>query len=163
MDIVFLGQIVAGCGQHKELGLPGLSELDNAPDDWPESLHPGSLNILISLSNVPEILNSLGSGRYIQKLDNGFLKPEFVIEQHLIKNNTIGPNEKDKKRGHAQVWRAIIEAIKTSQKHACWVLRILDSGMWQHIEIVSEKYLRKQLGLADGDFVNVSLYGELTI
>jgi hypothetical protein len=159
MVIRFKGKIVPGCGGHSNLGIPGKSSLANAPDDWPKVLYPGSLNVEIFLEELPQELDFLGPGDLIKKLDNGILKPAFMIAQKEISNNTIGPNCRVKGRGDAQIWRAIIEVEKSKEIYNCWVLRRLDSGMTRHIEVVADKYLRKALNLEDGDRVLVIIEG----
>lgn len=159
MQIGFKGKIVSGSGKHAELGIPGKEKLSNAPADWPKTLCPGSLNVEISSKELPKELDKLGQGILIRRLDNGILKPTFVIEQKAICNNTIGPNGPVKGRGDAQVWRAKIIVEKTKEIFNCWVLRRLDSGMTRHIEMVSGVNLRSALNLVDGDYVLVSLEG----
>lgn len=161
IQIEFKGKIVSGCGKHSDLGIPGRGKLPNSPIDWPETLYPGSLNIEISVEELPKELGNLGPGTLIKKLDNGILKPAFVIEQKAILNNTIGSNGPVKGRGDAQVWRAKIKVEKSKEIYDCWVLRRLDSGMTKHIELVSDKHLREFLKLLDRDKVIVSLEGDI--
>lgn len=160
MRIEFKGKIISGQGDHYDLGIPGKNELSHAPEDWPKTLCPGSLNVEISIEDLPKELDNLGQGTLIKKLDNGILKPTFVIEQKAILNNTIGPKGPVKGRGDAQVWRAKIIVEKSKEIYDCWVLRRLDSEMTKHIELVSDKYLRETLKLSDGDRVLVSLEGD---
>ena len=161
MRIEFKGKIVSGQGDHSDLGIPGKDKLSHAPEDWPKFLCPGSLNVEISADELPKELDILGEGILIKKLDNGALKSAFVIEQKAIINNTIGPNCQVKGRGDAQVWRAKILVEKSKETYNCWVLRRLDSGMTRHIELISDKHLRKALNLLDGDKVLVSLEGDI--
>ena len=157
MLIEFKGKIVSGCGKHSYLVIPGKGQLLIAPDDWPTFLFPGSLNVEISREELPKDLEKLGPGSFIKKLDNGILKPTFVIEQKAILNNTIGPNGPVKGRGDAQVWRAKIKVVKTMEIYDCWVLRRLDSAMTIHLELVSDKNLRNILKLNNADEVFVSI------
>ncbi len=159
MQIEFKGKIVSGQGNHADLGIPGKNKLSHAPEDWPVTLCPGSLNVEILIDELPKELDALGQGTLIKKLDNGILKPSFVIEQKAILNNTIGPNGLVKGRGDAQVWRAKIIIEKSKETYNCWVLRRLDSGMTKHVELVSDVNLRKVLNLVNGDQVFVSLEG----
>lgn len=159
MLIKFKGKVVSGCGKHCELIIPGKAKLPDAPSDWPEVLCPGSLNIEISIEELPKELDDLGPGAFIKKLDNDILKPAFIIQQSAILNNTIGPQGPVKGRGDARVWRAKISVLKTHQDFPCWVLRRLDSGMTRHIELVSDANLRRTLNLCDGDSVCVHLEG----
>lgn len=161
IQIELKGKIVSGQGDHSDLGIPGKDRLFYAPSDWPKTLHPGSLNVEISVNDLLKKLDILGQGTLIKKLDNGLLKPAFVIEQQAILNNTIGPNCHVKGRGHAQVWRARIKVVESGEICDCWVLRRLDSGMTKHIELVSDKYLRETLKLCDGDQVIISLQGDI--
>lgn len=158
-NIEFKGKVVSGQGNHSDLGIPGKNKLPYAPDDWPDILYPGSLNVEILTNELPKDLDTLGPGNLIKKLDNSILKPAFVIKQNAIINNTIGPNGTVKGRGDAQVWRAKITILKIKQNFQCWVLRRLDSGMTRHIEIVSNVGLRQTLNLHDGDDVCVCLQG----
>lgn len=159
--IEFKGKVVSGWRKHSELVIPGKAKLPNAPSDWPETLCPGSLNIEISSEELPKELDVLGQGILIRKLDNGILRPIFVIEQKAIRNNTIGPNSSVKGRGDAQVWRAFIKVEKSQEIYDCWVLRRLDSGMTRQIELVSDVNLRRTLNLVDGEYVLVSLEGDI--
>jgi len=159
MQIEFKGKVVSGQGDHSNLGIPGKVNLQHTPEDWHQILYPGSLNVEISTDDLPRELNSLGQGALIKKLDNGILKPAFLIEQKAIVNNTIGPYGPVKGRGDAQVWRAKISVLKTKRTFSCWVLRRLDSGMTRHIELVSDLNLRKALNLCDGDSVSIYLEG----
>lgn len=161
MWIEFKGKIVSGQGDHSDLGIPGKDKLSHSPEDWPKNLCRGSLNVEISSGVLPKELNNLGEGTLIRKLDNGILKPAFVIEQKAILNNTIGPNGPVRGRGDAQVWRAKILVEKSKETYDCWVLRRLDSGMTRHIELVSDKHLRTILNLQDDDKVLVSIEGEM--
>jgi hypothetical protein len=157
--IEFKGKVVSGWIKHSELAIPGKSKLPSAPSDWPETLCPGSLNIEISVNDLPKELDNLGPGMLIKKLDNGILKPVLIIKQEDIINNTIGPNGPVKGRGDAQVWRAKLLVEKSKNMHDCWVLRRLDSGMTKHLELASTEHLRQALNLLDGDKVSVLLEG----
>jgi|GraSoiStandDraft_55_1057291.scaffolds.fasta_scaffold67281_4 hypothetical protein len=48
-ELVFGGVVSSGIGHHAELYVPGRAELSTAPADWPERLHPGSLNVSIAV------------------------------------------------------------------------------------------------------------------
>lgn len=159
-NIEFKGKIVSGQGNHSNLVIPGKNKLSYAPEDWPDILYSGSLNVEVFINELPKDFDSLGPGNLIKKLDNGILKPAFVIKQNEIINNTIGPGGPVRGRGDAQVWRAEIIIFKTKQKFKCWVLRRLDSGMTRHLEIVSDVSLRHTLSLQDGDDVCVYLQGD---
>jgi len=157
--IEFKGKVVSGCGKHSDLIIPGKMKLPNAPSDWPDVLCPGSLNVEIFIAELPKGLDDLGPGVLVKKLDNGILKPAFVIQQSAIINNTIGPLGPVIGRGDALLWRAKINVLKTAQDFSCWVLRRLDSGMTRHIELVSSVNLRRTLNLCDGNSVCIYLEG----
>lgn len=163
MFLDFNGKIVTGCGRHSDLGIPGKNMLPETPDDWPEKLYPGSLNIEIFLEEVPEKINNLGPGRYIQKLDNSLFRPAIIIPQNLIINNSIGPKGPVWGRGDAQVWRTKVTVMNSGKVYDCWTLRRLDSAMWKHIELISDKYLRTVMRVADEDRVMVSIQGEMQV
>lgn len=161
MVIAFNGKIVLGQRGHSKLGIPGKESLVDSLSDWPTALYPGSLNVEVSMDDLPSELDMLGQGKVIKKLDNGILKPAFVIDQKDIKNNTIGPGCKVEGKGHGQVWRAKLKLEKNEEIYDCWVFRRLDSAMWRHIELVSDKNLRESLDLNDGDHVIVSIEGDM--
>lgn len=44
--LAFEGSVSGGAGKHSEMLIPGRGALPGAPDDWPETLCPGSLNVV---------------------------------------------------------------------------------------------------------------------
>jgi hypothetical protein len=44
----FEGTVINGLGTHSELLVPGRALLPQAPTDWPETVHPGSLNLRVA-------------------------------------------------------------------------------------------------------------------
>lgn len=154
-EIIFKGKIRDGRGNFSKMKIPGRSSLPIAPNDWPEVICPGSLNVKVM--EYPEELESLGPGNHIQKLDNGLFQPAFVIPHDRIIGNTIRPILHAPENGNAQVWRAKLAVAQTGIQFPCWVLRRIGSGVAKQLEIVSEDHLRSKYGLGNGDKVFVSL------
>ncbi|MEQ1934950.1 MAG: hypothetical protein ABL962_13915 [Fimbriimonadaceae bacterium] len=143
-EIVFGGKVVNGRGGHAELFVPGRSNLSDAPDDWPEKLYPGSLNVLIA--NWPEPLADRNLEPSAKSLDNAGFTPALTIPQSKMGNNKLMPTSAMPHRGTAQIWRSILHV--NEQEISCWVLRRFGSGLSLELEIVSEFGLRGKLGLS---------------
>jgi hypothetical protein len=138
--------------------IPGRAELSFAPTDWPETLHPGSLNVLIADNGYPdEFFRFPGEG--VQKLDSGCFVPAFVIPGAAIVNNSLRPTADNARRGDAQVWRAELRCRETGQAGSCWVLRRIGSARLTGLELVAAERLRDKMSLADGARVAVELDG----
>ncbi|MHC4401271.1 MAG: DUF120 domain-containing protein [Planctomycetota bacterium] len=157
--LTFGGQIGSGKGRHSELVIPGRITFPNAPHDWPAILHPGSLNVYITESGYPEELLARCPGTLVQKLDSQMFSPAFEIPHDAIKNNRLKPKPNKPRRGDAQVWRATLLLSDGNAGVECWVFRRFWSTIERQLEIVSEKHLRTELGLADGADVTVQLFG----
>lgn len=155
-EIVFGGHIASGIGRHSTLGIPGHTSLPCTPSDWPLTLYPGSLNILVS--SYPEQLADRGLPSKVAALDEGCFQPAFEIPGTAMQNNVLVPTQGQPRRGDAQVWHAVIRRIADSLSVGCWVLRRIGSSVGEQLEFVAGERLRDR-GLQDGDFVAVSLYG----
>jgi CTP-dependent riboflavin kinase len=157
--LVLTGSIVSGKGHHSKITIPGRSSLPRAPDDWPETLHPGSLNVRIDdRFGLPKPLAKC-PGEFIDKLDSRMFRPAFEIPFDSIRNNDLKPTPKKPRRGDAQVWRASLFLVPRQLRIECWVLRRFWSSIKKQLEIVSDKHRRKEFQLADGAYVVVDLYG----
>lgn len=157
--LTFTGCIVSGKGRHSEMIIPGRPALSSAPDDWPEILYPGSLNVRIDdRFGLPKTLAKC-AGEFIQKLDAGMFRPAFEIRFDAIRNNGLKPTPNQPRRGDAQVWRASLYLPPRQLRIDCWVLRRFWSDIKKQLEIVSDKNLRTDFRLADGTYVLVDLYG----
>ncbi|MBY0522794.1 MAG: hypothetical protein K2R98_05330 [Gemmataceae bacterium] len=142
----------------KELTVPGRDSLLVAPEDWPKTLAPGTLNVLISHEGFPRDFDSLGAGDRLKKFDEGKFRPAFVIPQRLIAGNTLKPRPDQPTRGFAQVWRAELQVVSTCAKAKCWMLRRIGSSIAAQIELVAEDHLRSRLNLFDGAEVKVTVF-----
>jgi hypothetical protein len=142
-ELIFIGNVVNGCGKHVELVVPGRNEISGAPADWPERLCPRSLNLLVSV--YPPEFAARSIAKTAKSLDTSGFLPEFRIPQAAMKNNKLTPLPDMRDRGAAQVWRATLEA--NGQTRPCWVLRRFGSGLDKAIELVSETKLRDELSL----------------
>ncbi len=88
-ELLFGGVVSSGLGCHAMLYVPGRAELRAAPADWPEHLHPGSLNVSVDLY-PPEFMNR-GLRSRVSELDQGRFVPEFEILRNQFRNNKLGP------------------------------------------------------------------------
>jgi hypothetical protein len=132
--------------------IPGHSKLPQSPEDWPEQLCRGSLNVLIHPDGHPPEFS------LVAKLDDGQFKPAFEIEWHQIIGNTLYPFTGMPHHGNAQVWRAEIgRADQPSNLISCWVLRRFGSTVGEQLEIVSKD--RLDPGLPNRAEVVVQMYG----
>jgi hypothetical protein len=138
--------------------IPGRKSLVLAPDDWPEKLAPGTLNIAIQDGGYPNNLDELGKGDGLKKLDEGNFRPELAIPPWRIVGNTLQPTHDEPLRGSAQVWRAKLEVASTGEFAACWFLRRLGSDIVSQIELVSDEHLRPRMNLCDGKVVKVTVW-----
>ena len=145
MKIRYKGTIINGCGKHSELGVPGRTTLREAPDDWPDVLAPGSLNVLVASSGYPYIYRQLDIPTLVSILDNGFFKPVFTIEHAKFVNNQIIPTAQNPQNGMGQVWRTTL--LAESNDIECWMLRRIGSGLKNQIELVSHEDIRATYGL----------------
>ena len=158
----FEGQIVSGVGRYAELEFPGREELLGAPEDWPESLCPGSLNVLVLEEGYPTGFDAPErGGRGVQVLDDGVFAPTFSIPGALIGANKL-LSEDDPGRGSAQVWRGIVRVARNSQEYDCWVVRRIGSRAGKGrignvLEIMSDKRMRDELGVGDQDGERVAV------
>lgn len=158
-ELTFRGVIAAGIGKYSELTIPGCRELPNAPEDWPEALHPGSLNVKIRQDGFPELLLIRCSGDRIQRLDSKIFEPEFVIPGSQIKQNRLKPTLELPCRGDAQIWPAIVRKACNGDGFRCWLVRRLGSGLRDQLELVSDRHLRSAYSLIDGTAVEVTILG----
>jgi hypothetical protein len=144
--LVFTGQIIVARGGHAKLGVPGRQEVPDAPSDWPIRLFAGSLNVLIRHDGYPEELSCRVIPKTITFLDSGIFRPAFVIQQRLMQNNALNPQNTGVARGgEAQVWRGELHARQ--RRIHCWILRRIGSGLDREIEIVSSEGIRDSYDL----------------
>lgn len=135
-ELVFTGKVVNGIGKHSELVVPGKSAFQNAPDDWPAKLCPGSLNARIT--GYPPEFATRRLALSTKTLDIAGFLPAFTIPQAQMGNNKLIPIPAMPVRGTAQLWRALLDANGQSAK--CWVLRRFGSGLADQLELVSDIY-----------------------
>lgn len=157
--IEFHGVITPGVGRYSDMTIPGRSALDAAPDDWPEELCRGSLNVLVETypKGFSPPVNRTG-GAY--QLDDEAFSPAFVIPGELIAENLLKDN--DGRPASAQVWRARLKLKQRGDVIECWVLRRFGSnvgkgGPGNVLEIVSDTHLRTAHNLKDGEPVALEL------
>ncbi len=156
-ELLFGGVVSSGLGCHAMLYVPGRAELRAAPADWPEHLHPGSLNVSVDLY-PPEFMNR-GLRSRVSELDQGRFVPEFEILRNQFRNNKLGPRPGVPRGGDAQVWRAQLSHAGGGPIIKCWALRRFGSQVGEQLEFVAERRLR-DFGLYDGLRVEMALLGE---
>jgi hypothetical protein len=120
--LAFAGSVVNGQGDHNKLLVPGRSSLPDAPEDWPQTLQPGSLNVKIGA--YPLAWRERGLAASVKELDTGVFPPEFLIAQDQMQNNQLTPTRSKPRRGIGQVWRATLSANGGCLDR--WVLRRVD-------------------------------------
>lgn len=159
-NLYFIGTVISGCGKYSELEFPDKTEIKGAPEDWPNSLFTGSLNIRINEDGYPEELSQLGYPHDIKVLDKIGFQPEFIIDGNLIKNNKLLPTSDYINRGSAQIWKALLTNRHSEECIYCWLVRRFGSGLYRDVELVSDIYLRKKLNLENGSNVEVCISGQ---
>jgi len=150
---IFKGEISSGIGKHTELYVPGYNQLVKAPENWPEKLHPGSLNVRISSTGYPSIFSEREGAPSIFTLDEGIIPCAFEIPYDSFGNNALRPTAQMPKRGTAQVWRSTLAIVE--QEIDCWVLRRYGSMVGEVLEVVSHVHLRTAYELQDGQRVQL--------
>lgn len=143
-QLEFAGSVVNGIGRHSELVIPGRLKIPGCPNDWPEELFPGSLNVLVT--RYPDEFVSRGFPPVVTTLDVAGFEPQFSIARHLMHNNTLVATPAMPRRGDAQVWMASL--VASEQEVRCWVLRRIGSALREQIELVSNVKLRDNLNLS---------------
>lgn len=156
-NLAFEGIVVNGQGDHSKLFVPGRSLLSGASEDWPETLQPGSLNVRIGA--YPLAWRERGLAATVKVLDTDVFPPEFLIPQDRMQSNQLIPTPSSPRRGIGQVWRATLNA--NGGYVDCWVLRRVDSGLRDVLELVAGYAIRPALGLErTQDWpATVTLYG----
>jgi hypothetical protein len=155
-EIKFDGVVTAGIGKYSKLVIPGRSELLNCPADWPDTMHPGSLNVRVT--HYPDEFSKWGFDNNVRQLDTAHFRATFEIPRDQILNNMLFPSRDMPRGGDAQVWRANLSALDGSVGVSCWVLRRFGSGLRDQLEIVAGEYLRAK-GFTDDLPVRVCLIG----
>ncbi len=153
--IIFVGTVVSGIGKHVELHIPGRSELLDTPPDWPFRLCPGSLNVRVSQNGYPSFFREHQLPNSVASLDARCFPGHFEIAQDQLGNNKLVPTKINPQKGTAQVWRAHLTT--DDNEVSCWVLRRYGSGLTDQLEIVSDRHLRTEYHLKDGQKVTVRL------
>jgi len=155
-ELIFEGVVIAGVGRHSELIVPGRSVLLEAPEDWPNVLFPGSLNVRVE--RYPPEFERHGFSNRVEELDRSVFKPTFEIARERLANNRLHPRPGVPRGGDAQVWRAQIRALDDSLTLTCWALRRFGSGVGEQLEFVAGQRLRA-LGLQENQRVQACLFG----
>jgi hypothetical protein len=158
-NLEFIGIVRSNSGQFsQDLVFPGRDDLIVAPEDWPMQLAPGTLNIQIDDDGFPQGHEEFGKSNGLKALDEGKFRAALVIPQRLIAGNPVKPDPDRPTSGFAQVWRAELQVIATSQAATCWMFRIIDSDMLPQIELVAQEHLQSRLNLSDGMAVKVTVW-----
>lgn len=156
--LTFEGIITSGVGRYIELHVPGREEIVQAPGDWPKVLCKGSLNVRIVPEGYPPLFSECGHPNTVRSLDTKCFPCSFMIGHDEFGNNQLRPIPSTPKRGSAQVWRAVLKTNGYSID--CWVLRRFGSGLSDQLELLSEKHMRSEYGLEDGERATIVLQPE---
>lgn len=158
----FNAVVQSGEGRFSRMVFPGRSSVDNAPEDWPETVQRGSLNCKVT--NFPaEFAAVAGRGDRIAALDKGRFEPEFAIPRDQIKNNGLAPMGifDNKKKGNAQAWRCQVMNLETGEVFDAWHVRRIDGSypkFHDTIELMADRKLRDAHQLKDGTKIKIKMF-----
>jgi len=158
--IQFAGVVVDGIGGFSILDIPGRTRLERAPDDWPERLQRGSLNLRVGPGGYPAEFAERQLPIKVETLDHWF-EPEFEIPGYLIGNNTLRPTHAVPRRGDGLVWRAELwhHDGDGEDRISCWAFRRLESTVGEQLEFVAAESLRAK-GLGTSSQISARLHGK---
>lgn len=158
-ELKFFGVICDGIGQFSTLGIPGREELNHAPDDWPDSLYRGSLNVRVEPHGYPDAFGERGLASSVESLDSGRFQPSFEIPRDQIENNLLFPRLEVPRGGDAQVWRAVLHRVTDPcTAVVCWLFRRFGARVGEQLELVSRERL-KDRGFPNRTAVTVHVLG----
>ena len=145
--------VVSGCRKfRKQICLP--ENLLNGHESWMPSFVQGTLNIQLSMSNLPQPLRSAG----LPGLD---LSDSFRLAIYRtgadVLNNTMQPTAGNPRRGDLQLWRAILHNHKTQTSHNCFMIRRVGSGYRDIAEILGQQNFRDGCKFNDVDKVSIQV------
>ena len=152
-NISVTGIVVSGCRKfRKQIYLP--EDLINAHEAWMPSFVQGTLNVQLSMSDLPRPLRSAG----LPALDlSDSFRPAIYRAGTDVPNNTIQPNAENPRRGDLQLWRAILHNHSTQTKHNCFMIRRVGSGYKNIAEILGQQNFRDVNKFKDGDQVSIQV------
>lgn len=148
------GAVVGGCGRFRdEILLP--DDLLIGHDDWMPSFVQGTLNILLSLAELPEPLCSSG----LRALDLNRSFPPIIYRSGAdIPDNTIKPTAEEPRSGDLQLWRAKLINHNTEAEYSCFLIRRVGSGYRDKAEILGQYNFRSTCDFKDGDNVTLTVF-----
>ncbi len=158
-ELKFFGVICDGKRQFSTLGIPGRGGLSHAPDDWPDQLYPGSLNIQLRAGGYPDAFGERGLASSVESLDSELFQPSFEIPRDQLANNLLLPRQGVPRGGDAQVWRAVLHRVTDPcAAVVCWLFRRFGSSVGEQLELVSGERL-KDRGFPNCTEVTVHVLG----
>ena len=154
--IEFNGRIADGSGVFRQqIGLP--TNLLSGYEDWMSEFVQGTLNIQLSIAELPSEFHSFG----LRFLDlNEAFPPKIYRVSSDIENNTIQPSSANPRRGDLQLWRAVLVNHQTKTKHKCFLMRRVESGYRDKAEILGECNYREKCGFLNYHQVTVTVYAD---
>ena len=160
MELKFIGEVTDGCGKFRhELLLPDASREHD--DGWIGILEKGTFNIGLQNLNLHlsnDIVFGKGGVRALDLRDD--FPPQIFLPSSVIPDNTIQPTDKIPLAGDLQFWRSLLSCQgKLSQKR-CYMLRRVNSGPDNEMELVGEVRLRDDFMMVSGDKVEMSVFSK---
>ncbi len=150
-------KVVSGFAAFSRYRYPTRAQLPDAPDDWPGTLCPGSLNAAIRPAGWPAELAPAGADGSLGYLETGGFRPALAIPRDLIANNPLAADPARPSRGDALAWRARLDVPDSQAALDCWAVRQIGSMYGYTLELVSEeaRLLREALDSALGVLVDL--------
>jgi len=127
---------------------------------WIQRVEPGTLNLKISIPSTKgpsgEALGATG----IKVLDlNPSFTPHIYLDHSEIVGNTLSHRRTPgSKIGDGQFWRAKITKVDSAFEAKAYMLRRVDSGFRDRVELIADCHLRTTNGLKNGDKVALQVF-----
>ena len=126
---------------------------------WLQRIEPGTLNLKISIpSSKGPSGEALGSNG-VKVLDlNPSFKPHIYLDHLEIVGNTLSRRRTNSSKiGDGQFWRAKAKVDNVTEIKA-YMLRRVDSGFRDRIELIADCHLRTKYGFKNGDEVVLQVF-----
>jgi len=150
------GQIVVGARRfRKEIALP--VDLLIGHEAWMDSFVQGTLNVQFPTSTLPEAFHASG----LRALDlNSSFQPAIYRSGASVSNNTIQPSAQNPSRGDLQLWKALLENHDTQNEHRCFLIRRVESGYRNIVEILGQHHFRSEFGFSTGNRISITIFAK---
>ena len=158
MELRFTGKVQGGRGGFRnKILLPDASRLYDG--GWIGELKQGTFNIRVQNLNL-HTENEIRFQEFgVRKLDllDGF-PPQVYLRWDVVPHNTITPSTDCPQAGDLQFWRAQLTCVGKTDRRRCYMLRRVNSGYHDTIELLSDVLFREEFGLVDGDPVDLRVF-----